>query len=68
VAHELWATHQWAQSSEEQAIQALFDAPEFIDPRDMAELNRCHPQAKTKYLNLYYEGQIPKSIKRLHSL
>ena len=68
MTHELWRSRTWSTASEEEVIQALFNAPEFLDLRDMAELQRCHPQAKQKYLNLFYEGQIPKSVKKLHRI
>lgn len=68
MTHELWETHKWATATEEQVIQALFNAPEFIDPRDMSEIQRQHPSAKQKYLNMFYSGQIPQSVKKLHNL
>ena len=68
MAHELWETHEWSIASEEQVIQALFSAPQLIDPRDMREIQLHHPTAKQKYLNMFYSGQIPQSIKKLHKL
>ena len=66
--HKLWTTHNWEQASTEEVIAALFDAPSCPDPRDIAPINRYHPQAKEIYLNLFFKGNIPSSVKRLYNL
>ena len=66
--HQLWTTHAWEQASTEEVIAALFDAPSCQDPRDMAQIDRYHPKAKEIFLNLFYKGEIPPSIKKLHKL
>lgn len=68
MPHKLWNTHEWSTATEEQVIQALFDAPEFIYPFDMSEIQLHHPMAKSRYLNLFYSGQIPQEIKKLHKI
>jgi len=69
MAHELWTTHNWDKASEEEVIQALLNAPpDFINPSDVADIQRYHPQAKHTYLNMFYRGEIPGSVKRLHKL
>ena len=66
--HQLWTTHAWEQASTEEVIATLFDTPSYLDPRDMNRIDRYHPQAKGFFLNLFYKGQIPPSIKKLHKL
>lgn len=66
--HELWTTHNWENASQEEVIQALFHAPSFPNPFDVSAIQKFHPGAKAKYLNLFYQGEIPKSIKSLHKL
>ncbi len=64
--HELWTTHQWQNATTEQVITALFDSPLDICPFDMAAITRYHPAAKTTYLNLFYQGKIPNSVKKIN--
>lgn len=52
--HELWTTHNWKTATEEEIIQALFNPPPFLDPRDMAEIKKYHPSAISKYKELFY--------------
>lgn len=68
TVHALWTTKDWANASEEEVIQALFNTPPHPDPRDFNHIYSYHPTAKLKYLNLYYQGNIPQSIKRLHNI
>ena len=66
--NQLWNTHDWEQATLEEVIAALFDTPSLIDPKDMAQIDRYHPQAKDIFLRLFYKGEIPPSIKKLHQL
>lgn len=68
MVHELWETHDWKNSTEEQAIQALFNPPQHPDPKDMRDIDKFHSDAKYKYLNLFYGGNIPEPIKRVHDI
>ena len=56
MVHELWESHAWKEASEEQIIQALFNAPQFICPFDMEEIKRVNPSAIRKYQVLFYGG------------
>lgn len=67
--HKLWNTQQWETANESEVIAALFNPPPFIDPADMGEINRHHPTAKSKYLNLYYHnGGIPKIVRKINQV
>ena len=68
TVHALWTTKDWANAKEEEVIQALLNPPELPDPSHYTQIYRHHPTAKVKYLNLYYQGNIPESIKRLHKI
>lgn len=63
--HELWTTHEWQQATQEQVVAALFDAPQFPDPRDMGQLKRFHPQAIVLYQQLFYQGGIPNAVRKI---
>lgn len=66
--HRLWTTQQWEQAEESEVIAALFNPPPFIEPTDMAAINKYHRGARTKYLNMFYGGSIPGAIKKIHQL
>ncbi|NJO93284.1 MAG: hypothetical protein HC820_00995 [Hydrococcus sp. RM1_1_31] len=68
MPHQLWETHQWEIAKEEAVVAALFDAPQSANPLDFRDIDRYHPTAKAKYLNLFYGGQIPSAIKKLHKI
>ena len=68
MIHKLWQTGKWKEASEEEVIMALFDTPQHIPPEDVWAIRTYHPEAKTKYLNLFYEGRIPKSVKEINGL
>jgi hypothetical protein len=59
MTHALWTTHEWETATEEQIIQALFQSPEFPDPRDMEKIKRLNPTAIRKYQTLFYGGEVP---------
>jgi hypothetical protein len=59
MVHALWESHEWKSATEEQIIQALFNAPQFINPFDMEEIKRINPAAIRKYQVLFYGGTVP---------
>jgi len=63
--HELWTTHDWQSVQTEQVVAALFDAPQFPDPRDMGEIKRFHPKAIVQYQTMFYQGATPQSVRKI---
>lgn len=59
MIHELWSSHDWENATEEQIVRALFNAPSFPNPFDMAEIKRVNPSAIRKYQVLFYGGDVP---------
>lgn len=68
MTHYLWKTQDWQNTSTETVVAALFDAPRHIDPNDLAQIKLFHPTAKNTYLNMYYLGNIPNSIKKINQV
>ena len=68
MAHHLWTTQDWQNSTTETVVAALFDSPKHIDPFDIAQIKHFHPFAKDIYLNLYYSGDIPQSIQKINQV
>ena len=68
MAHYLWTTQDWQNSTTETVIAALLDAPKHINPFDMAQIKHFHPTTKNIYLNLYYSGNIPQSIQNINQV
>jgi hypothetical protein len=63
--HTLWQTHEWQQAQPEEVVAALFNAPPFVDPRDMGEIKRFHPRAIVQYQQMFYDGKIPNSVRKI---
>lgn len=63
--HRLWETHEWQQAEPEQVVAALFDAPAFIDPRDMGDIKKFHSRSIAQYQQMFYDGKTPESIKKV---
>ena len=55
MAHYLWTTQDWQNTTNEAVMAALFDAPKHINPFDIAQIKHFHPTAK----DIYYSGNIP---------
>ena len=68
MIHPLWLSKDWKNAGEEDIISALLNAPQHLDPEDMVQIQRHHPQAKTKYLNLFHSGQIPHWCKIINHI
>ncbi|NJO97728.1 MAG: hypothetical protein HC764_18460 [Pleurocapsa sp. CRU_1_2] len=68
MTHHLWTTQDWQNSMTETVVAALFDSPKHINPFDMAQIQHFHPSAKGIYLNLYYSGNIPRSIQNINQV
>lgn len=43
----------WESATDEECIQALFNPPEFVDPRWMSYLERERPHVVTQYLQMW---------------
>lgn len=68
MTHQLWESKDWKNASTESVISALFDSPKHPDPFDIASINRYHPSAKATYLNMFYKGDISKTIKKINKI
>jgi hypothetical protein len=68
MSHSLWLSRNWATASEQEVIEALLSPPANPNPMDFNQIQLHHPEAKEKYLNLFYKGNIPASVKDLHGI
>lgn len=68
MIHPLWETKAWETATLDEVVSALFNPPPFLNPFDVGKINRFHPTAKGVYLNLFYEGNIPNSVKKINKV
>ncbi len=66
MPHQLWETKEWQSASDEEVIAALFDCPAHLDPFDVAAIKRHKPHCVRQYHHLYYGGEIPNFVRRVH--
>ena len=65
LCEELNSSQPLEKTSDEEIIAALFDAPQFLDPKFYGYLRRERMSAIAQYQTLFYEGKTPDCIKKI---